>query len=91
MTNPSPEQPSPLQLREHVGNALQEGFNQQDAGLGAHIVTDWFVVAEVHTGSGPILRLIDSGLPLWRAVGLLKFALLDAHNDMMILDARDED
>jgi hypothetical protein len=85
------EKPAPQKLREFLADRLQEGFNEQSAGLGAQIVTDWLVIAEVHGGNGPVLRLIDSGLPLWRNVGLLKFALMDAGNDMMLMDSHSDE
>lgn len=78
-------------IRDFFQEQLEKGFNEQAGGMGASILTDWVVVAEVHAGSGPVLRLVDSGLPLWRAVGLLKFALMDAEQDMLILNSHEDD
>lgn len=91
IAEPNEEKPGPLKLREFISEKLQEGFSVQSGGIGAQIVTDWILVAEVHNGDGPVLRLVDSGLPLWRNVGLLQFALMDAEQDMFAYNARDED
>jgi hypothetical protein len=85
------EKPAPLKLREFLGEMIQKAFSEQSAGLGAQIVTDWTLVAEVNNGEHPMLRLVDSGLPLWRNVGLLKFSLMDAEQDLMILNAAEDD
>jgi hypothetical protein len=86
------EVPEPIKLREFFSEKLQEGFNNQSAGLGAQIVTDWIVLAEVHGVNGPVLRLIDGGQPMWRTAGLLKFGLMDLQTDVLLLNgSEDED
>jgi hypothetical protein len=77
------ETPKP-KLRDLFGDALQEGFNSVDAGMGANYLGDWFVVAEVHTAEGPVLRMVDSGLTGWRKVGMLEFARMDTGLDMLV-------
>jgi hypothetical protein len=81
---------TPPQLQVFLEEKLQEGFNSVSAGIGAQIVTDWLVIAEVHNSDGPVLRLIDSGMPLWRQVGLLKFALMDAEQDLLALNSHSD-
>jgi hypothetical protein len=90
MSDESTETP-PKKLQSFLEEKLQEGFNQASAGIGAQIVTDWLVIAEVHNSDGPVLRLIDSGMPLWRQVGLLKFALMDAEQDLLALNTHHDD
>lgn len=85
------ETPGPTKLRDFFAEKLQEGFNEQSAGIGAQIVTDWLVIAEVHGTNGPVLRLIDGGQPMWRTTGLLKFGLMDLEADMLLMNASEED
>lgn len=85
------ETPGPQKLRDFFADKLQEGFNEQSAGIGAQIVTDWVVIAEVHGTNGALLRLIDGGQPMWRTTGLLKFGLMDLESDMLLMNAADED
>lgn len=85
------ETPEPIKLRSFFEEMLQQGFNEKSAGIGAQIVTDWIVVAEVNNGETQMLRIVDSGLPLWRSMGLLRFALQDADNDLLILNSQEDD
>ena len=78
------EQPN---LTELVHDALSAAFNTAQAELGAQIVGDWFLVAEVHTGEGVVLRMAQSDrLPAWRSVGLLGFAMEDLKQDIMMVN-----
>lgn len=91
MTVEPDDRPEPQKLRDFFAEKLEEGFNNQSAGLGAQLVTDWIVLAEVHGANGPVLRLIDGGQPMWRTTGLLKFGLMDLQVDMALMNGGTED
>lgn len=62
---------------ERIDAFLQRAINDRPQDLGAQIVGDWFIVAEVSAANRerPVLRMFDSDLPSWRRDGLLRGAL----------------
>ena len=83
-----------MTVLDQIGESLQDIFNEHDASLGAHIVGDWFVIAEVHTADsdGPTLRILSKkGMPVWRKQGMLAFALGDVANDVLLYRMEDEE
>ena len=84
-----------VDIAELVREKLQEILNENSS-IGAQVVTDFVLVAEVHTGESPYLRIIDSDLPPWRRHGLLAWTtqndlaeMAGGHAWAMSMDAQD--
>lgn len=68
-----------------LDEALAKVLGENDADIGAQILGDWIVIAEVHAEEGPVLRLLtNEKTPLWRQQGLLTFAAKDLTHDMLL-------
>lgn len=86
--DPLPEEGKPG-LTARLDNLLAEAFAEYDAGVGVQFLGDWVLVAEVHTGAGPVARIVShDDTPLWRQQGLLEFASADLKNDILIFRLR---
>lgn len=68
-----------------IEESLQKALSEHAGDIGANLLGDWMVIAEVHTADGAVLRLINAETtPLWRQLGLLKFASSDLEDDMLV-------
>lgn len=81
----SPEEAPEENVTEAVHQAIEKVLNDHDGELGATILGDWIVIAECHVGQGRVLRIIDSDLPLWRRLGLVRFVDQDTLSDLQLL------
>lgn len=77
-------------LCDQITDFLQERFNAVHNGMGAHVVGDWLLMAEVVQADGSrALRILDSDLPIWRRLGLLEFLKQDAQTEGFIVNMTD--